>query len=112
MKIETVLMFVAFLILFSCNNSNTPEEAEISVTADTVNSEITEKTIEVIPEKLPKMPEWLIGRWLYKSENSSTTEVWAIENDSTYSGSAYITVKAGTIISENHVKNYFKCGLP
>lgn len=51
-------------------------------------------------EPIAEMPEWFLGWWLFRGKESVTEEVWEQDNDSTYSATSYLTVKAGTVVSE------------
>lgn len=58
-----------------------------------------------VPENyaLLKKADWLLGKWKSRSPEGEATEIWAIGNDSTYTGKSYFIAGKDTVSSESLV---------
>jgi hypothetical protein len=90
-----IILFLIFL--YSCNVS-TSENGMVATTEETTGDTTSGTAVSALNPVI--MPYWLPGVWVYSSARSKIKEVWTIENDSTYSGTAYLTTNGVTVVSE------------
>ena len=97
MKFIIITSIFTLILFISCNTNNKDNANSGSDTTQLVTQNNTD---EFVPEEKVKLPEWLIGRWIFKSATSHIIEIWTRENDSTFSGEAYLDAGTGTVLSE------------
>lgn len=99
MKIFRIPVIIIVVCMFSCENQVVQNDLN---TYDTIVIPATDSLIkkDETVRFIPRMPSWLLERWVCRKEKESTLEIWEKVNDSTYSGTNYLTVSAGTVVQE------------
>jgi len=98
MKPSFILCAISVIMLFSCSGLKN-EDTEKLDNAIVNSTDSLFRSLEV-PETVPEMPSWFLGRWIYKGKNETILELWEKKNDSLYTGTSYLTVSKGTVVQE------------